>query len=137
MAERHTQCPSPRGQHRARGVFALACASLLGATLVMACAGSAATGNAPGERYPEKKRPEPLRSASDGEVMGAQRQSPADTLEGSLTNEHPAPRSPHTEAPTQKTRERLEYERCLEARKAATDAEQRKQPECPPPGKGE
>jgi hypothetical protein len=42
-------------------------------------------------RYPEKRRPPPLRSASDGEVMGANRQSIDDTLEGSPTNEHPAP----------------------------------------------
>jgi hypothetical protein len=42
-------------------------------------------------RYPEKRRPPELRSASDGEVMGANRQSIDDTLEGSPTNEHPAP----------------------------------------------
>jgi hypothetical protein len=42
-------------------------------------------------RYPEKRRPPELRSASDGEVMGAHRQSIDDTLEGSPTNEHPAP----------------------------------------------
>jgi hypothetical protein len=41
-------------------------------------------------RYPEKRRPPPLRSASDGEIMGANRQSPEDTLEGSPTNLHPA-----------------------------------------------
>ena len=41
-------------------------------------------------RYPEKRRPPPLRSASDGEVMGANRQSIDDTLEGSPTNLHPA-----------------------------------------------
>jgi hypothetical protein len=57
------------------------------AGLVQACSSS------PGlsERYPEKKRPEPARSASDGEILGAQKQSPEDTLEGSLTNEHAAP----------------------------------------------
>src|SRR3954452_9326053 len=42
-------------------------------------------------RYPEKRRPPALRSASDGEVMGANRQSIDDTLEGSPTNQHPAP----------------------------------------------
>ena len=52
---------------------------------------SAPAGGNEEPRYPEKKRPEPLRSASDGEVMGANRQSPEDTLEGSPTNEHPAP----------------------------------------------
>jgi hypothetical protein len=41
-------------------------------------------------RYPER-RPEPARSASDGEVLGAHGQSPEDTLEGSPTNLHPAP----------------------------------------------
>jgi hypothetical protein len=41
-------------------------------------------------RYPEKKRPEPARSASDGEILGAHKQDPADTLEASPTNEHPA-----------------------------------------------
>lgn len=60
-----------------------ACAGLL----LQACAGSGTLN----ERYPEKKRPEPARSASDGEILGAQRQSPEDTLEGSLTNEHAAP----------------------------------------------
>ena len=42
-------------------------------------------------RYPEKRQPPPLRSASDGEVMGANKQSIDDTLEGSPTNLHPAP----------------------------------------------
>jgi hypothetical protein len=57
--------------------------------LLAGCSAPASHGEEP--RYPEKKRPEPLRSASDGEVMGANRQSPEDTLEGSPTNEHPAP----------------------------------------------
>jgi len=60
-----------------------ACAGLL-----QAC--SASPGGTEG-RYPEKKRPEPARSASDGEVLGAQKQSPEETLEGSLTNTHAAP----------------------------------------------
>jgi hypothetical protein len=42
-------------------------------------------------RYPEKRRPATLRSASDGEVMGANGQSVEDTLEGSPTNLHAAP----------------------------------------------
>lgn len=54
--------------------------------LVQACSGATSAG-----RYPEKKRPEPARSASDGEILGAQGQSPEDTLEASLTNEHAAP----------------------------------------------
>jgi hypothetical protein len=41
-------------------------------------------------RYPEKKRPETLRSASDDKVMGAQDQNPSDMLEVVPTNEHPA-----------------------------------------------
>jgi hypothetical protein len=57
--------------------------------------GTQACASAPGawnesSRYPEKKRPEPARSASDGEVLGANKQDPADTLEASPTNEHPA-----------------------------------------------
>ena len=58
------------------------------AGLIQACAASPASSEG---RYPEKKRPEPARSASDGEILGAQRQSPEDTLEGSLTSEHAAP----------------------------------------------
>src|SRR5689334_3898347 len=54
-----------------------------------ACSPAPVTNQEP--RYPEKRRPPPLRSASDGEIMGANRQSIDDTLEGSPTNEHPAP----------------------------------------------
>jgi hypothetical protein len=53
--------------------------------------GCGAPGGAKEEpRYPEKRRPPPLRSASDGEVMGAFGQAPDDTLEASPTNLHPA-----------------------------------------------
>lgn len=62
------------------------------------------------QRYPEKKRPEPLRSASDGEVMGASQQAPEDTLEGSLTTGHAAPKGPRAEA--EEAHERLEHEEC-------------------------
>lgn len=65
------------------------CAALAPVAVLGGC--SAPAGGSEEPRYPEKKRPEPLRSASDGEVMGANRQSPEDTLEGSPTNEHPAP----------------------------------------------
>lgn len=65
------------------------CAALAPAGVLTACSAPPSGGEEP--RYPEKRRPEPLRSASDGEVMGANRQSPEDTLEGSPTNEHPAP----------------------------------------------
>jgi hypothetical protein len=101
---------------------------------LVACAGGAAGTN---DRYPEKKHPEPARSASDDEVLGASEQSPSDTLEGSLTNEHSAPRSPHAEEPPNvAAHERLEEEECIEASKAeplAPGAERRKRPVCPPP----
>ena len=58
------------------------------ALVLAACAGGSGTKEE--SRYPEKRRPPPLRSASDGEIMGANRQSPEDTLEGSPTNLHPA-----------------------------------------------
>ena len=63
----------------------------LGAVAVSAqgCAGAPKTWDE-SSRYPEKKRPEPARSASDGEILGAHKQDPADTLEASPTNEHPA-----------------------------------------------
>lgn len=87
------------------GVF---CAALLASAALIAC-GAAATS----ERYPERKRPDAPRSASDDEVLGASRQDPADTLEGSLTTEHAAPRSPHAEEHAEEAHERLEYEQCL------------------------
>jgi hypothetical protein len=62
------------------------------ATLLQGCSGATADG-----RYPEKKRPEPARSASDGEVLGAHGQSPEDTLEASPTNLHPAAGQPEEE----------------------------------------
>lgn len=103
---------------------------------VSACAGGAGVS----ERYPEKKRPDAPRSASDGEVLGASQQNPADTLEGSLTNEHAAPRSPHAEEPAERAHERLEYEACIEEQnKAAAAAPEgataapRKRPVCTPP----
>lgn len=40
---------------------------------------------------PSARRPEPARSAGDGEIMGADHQSPSDAIETSLTNEHPGP----------------------------------------------
>jgi hypothetical protein len=59
--------------------------------LSLAALGQSCAGGASGDpgRYPEK-RPEPARSASDGEVLGAHGQSPEDTLEASPTNLHPA-----------------------------------------------
>jgi hypothetical protein len=54
----------------------------------LGCSGSAEPAAEP--RYPEKRRPPPLRSASDGEIMGADRVPPEDRLEASPTNQHPA-----------------------------------------------
>ena len=89
------------------------------------------------ERYPEKKRPEPLRSASDGEVMGANEQSPEDTLEGSPTNLHAAPQGPGAEKPeAEQARERLAHEECEKQNQQATagsdDAPPKKKRLCPP-----
>ena len=105
------------------------------ATLALAaCGGATVTGT--NERYPEKKRPEALRSASDGEVLGAHQQDPADTLDASLTNEHPAAGSPHSERPAQAAHERLDAEECLKQELQPSSpqagAEPRKRPVCPP-----
>lgn len=70
-----------------RRVAALGCGAVL-VLLLPSCAGGAGS-EGESARYPEKKRPEPLRSASDGEVMGADGVSPDDRLEGSATPEHP------------------------------------------------
>ena len=97
------------------------------------CAGAAPQES---ERYPEKKRPEPLRSASDGEVMGANQQSPEDTLEGSLTTGHAAPKGPRAEA--EEAHQRLEHEECEEANQKpvpnadGTVAPPKKKKLCPP-----
>lgn len=113
--------------------------ALLGGVLlgsVLSCAGGAAN---TGDRYPEEKGPEAPISASDGEVLGAHEQDPADTLEGSLTNEHGAARSPHAEEPAEEAHERLDYEECVRANEQASKAaltpgaEARKKAVCPPP----
>jgi hypothetical protein len=75
------------GASRAGRLLARCC---IGAMLAVGCGGGAAPPAGEPSRYPEKKRPEPARSASDGEVLGANRQDPEDTLEASPTNEHPA-----------------------------------------------
>ena len=123
------------GRRAHAGTQALRLAVLL--AWASACAGGGAGAS---ERYPEKKRPEALRSASDGEVMGASQQAPADTLEGSLTNEHAAPRSPHAEEHAEEAHERLDYDECIaEQNKAAAavsagaEAAPRKRPVCTPP----
>jgi hypothetical protein len=123
------------GRQRRGGRQALGLAVLL--AWCSACAGGGAGAS---ERYPEKKRPEALRSASDGEVLGAGQQDPADTLEGSLTNEHAAPSSPHAEEPAEEAHERLDYEECIaEQNKAAApvtagaEVTPRKRPVCTPP----
>jgi hypothetical protein len=63
-------------------------ACFISVALAQGCAGTDSAGES--SRYPEKKRPEPARSASDGEILGANRQAPDDTLEASVTNEHGA-----------------------------------------------
>jgi hypothetical protein len=68
---------------------ALGCAACL-VLLTPSCAG-VPEGSGESARYPEKKRPEPVRSASDGEVLGADEQAPEDTLAGSASTDHPAP----------------------------------------------
>jgi hypothetical protein len=78
--ERRIQWPLRRG-------LAL---GLLGAALAFAGCG-APSGVNEEPRYPEKRRPAPLRSASDGEVMGSSGQPPENTLEASPTNLHAAP----------------------------------------------
>jgi hypothetical protein len=78
-------------QRRTLSIFGSFVVAVLAIT---ACAGTVPATN---ERYPEKKRPEALRAAGDDEVLGAHDQDPADTLDASLTNEHPAARSPHAE----------------------------------------
>jgi len=115
------------------GLFA---ALAVGLGALAPLAGCAAGAEGTSERYPEKKRPEPLRSASDGEVMGADEISPEDRLEASPTNEHGAATSPHAEQPATEAHERLEYEQCLEANKGAEvgpDGKPVKKPVCKPP----
>src|SRR5262245_39050878 len=114
-----------------RAVF---CALVLAAPVLGACAGAAPQ---EAERYPEKKRPEPLRSASDGEVMGANEQSPEDTLEGSLTTGHAAPKGPRAEA--EEAHQRLDHEECEEENQKppepsadGTAAAPKKKRLCPP-----
>lgn len=131
-ADAPTRAVSWRAGGLTRGAAALG-ALLFGGAL--ACAGAAPTMN---ERYPEKKRPEPPISASDGKVLGANEQDPSDTLEGSLTNEHGAMRSPHAEEPAEAAHERLEQEECVKADEAAlkagpAGADKRRRPLCPPP----
>lgn len=55
-----------------------------------ACGGPAAPGEQ-SARYPEKRRPEPARSASDDQVLGAHGQDPGATLDNSATPERLAP----------------------------------------------
>ena len=117
----------------ARAAVSCASVSYLAALGLVGCAGASQQET---ERYPEKKRPEPLRSASDGEVMGANQQSPEDTLEGSLTTGHAAPKGPRAEA--EEAHQRLEHEECEEANQkpvpsaAVPSAPPKKKKLCPP-----
>jgi hypothetical protein len=88
--------------------------------LLAACASNRAS------MQPQPRQPEPARSAADGEIIGANRQAPEDTIEGSVTNEHPAPgwevengklvrstevQNPGNQEEVQKTSGKLEQER--------------------------
>lgn len=92
-----------------------------------------------GSRYPDKRRPEPARSASDGEVLGANRQAPEDTLEGSATTAHPGPGwEMENGVPVPKKERRgapTDSRDCVPASEAATLAStdpRRNKPVCPP-----
>jgi hypothetical protein len=131
---RHILRHRPLRQRQLVAAAALVVSAVLPTVLWGCAAGSLGSG----DRYPEEKRPDAPRSASDGEVLGAQRQDPSDTLEGSLTNEHGAPTSPHAEeSEAEAAHEQLDYEDCIEAEKAAANpapgAEGRRRPVCPPP----
>ena len=135
MAEQRLVGVGSAGNARALGLGLFA-ALAVGVGALAPLAGCAAGGAATSERYPEKKRPEPLRSASDGQVMGADQISPEDRLEASPTNEHGAATSPHAEQPSVEAHERLEYEQCLEANKTAEvgpDGKPVKKAVCRPP----
>jgi hypothetical protein len=122
---------------------------LLSLGLTAAC-GSGAAENAADARYPEQRRPPPLRSASDGEVMGADQQTPEDRLEASPTNEHAAhgwevengTLVPQREARRREAATKAAEENCdpnapesASAQKASTnsDATPPKKPRCPKP----
>jgi hypothetical protein len=109
IRERSTLVSSARrsaGLHVPPALHVLPWMGLLAALALAACAGGMDT-------VPESRaqRAEPARSASDGEVLGANRQSPQDTLEGSLTNEHAAPSH---EGPAAEAHQRLDTEECIE-----------------------
>jgi hypothetical protein len=70
------------GVWRSRGL--LAGMAVAGLTLA-ACASNRAS------LQPQPRQPELARSAADGEIIGANRQAPGDTLEASATNQHPGP----------------------------------------------
>ena len=68
----------------------------LAAVIALAASGCSAPQEPPAKppsyfRSPTLDYQDPPRSASDGEVMGANKQSPSETLEASPTNEHLAP----------------------------------------------
>jgi hypothetical protein len=69
----------------------------VGVTSVLALASGCSGAQQPPEKPPSYYRSptldyqDPPRSASDGEVMGANKQSPSETLEASPTNDHLAP----------------------------------------------
>jgi hypothetical protein len=107
-----------RFQQRLRRGGAL---GLIGVALALAGCGAPA-GAKEEPRYPEKRRPPPLRSASDGEVMGAFGQSPDDTLEGSPTNLHPAHGWEGEKGAVERAREADCDPQTAQARHASADA---------------
>jgi hypothetical protein len=76
------QSPAHRGW---RAGSTLAGLALLTCALGLGCAGSDRASAVPQTHQPERTR------SSDGDVVGANGQSPEDTLEGGLTTDHPAP----------------------------------------------
>ncbi len=110
-----------------QSVWSFSCAAAL--VLLAGCGASSSPAEEP--RYPEKKRPEPARSASDGEVLGAHGQSPEDTLEGSPTNEHPAPGWEGEEATPGATEDCVKETEAKGAADPSPDSKKKKRP-CPP-----
>jgi hypothetical protein len=88
-----TGAPAPPNAHErtgsASGSAPLGPAWLV-AVMLLACARAAPAAREPEPmRSPSLDYTQPLRSASDGEIMGANEQSPSDTLAAGATNAHP------------------------------------------------
>jgi hypothetical protein len=107
-------------------------ACFISVALAQACAGADSGGES--SRYPEKKRPEPARSASDGEILGANRQAPEDTLEASVTNEHGAAGWAHEDDGVPAAVPAVEAKERLSPPVEAPPGSQLKPPDCIPLG---